>query len=122
MGLLASLSCLAPQKLLFSDFSSTPQEHTEKELSRYTNRVAACPDGKNCPAPPEPTPSEPTRKRPLGVLGAILIEQCANAFIVGGVAFFSTLAASQGESVSLKAAGIAFGMTFFFELRKYRKL
>ncbi|MFC1999159.1 hypothetical protein ACFLXE_00185 [Chloroflexota bacterium] len=131
-GLLAYLAWFVPQKVLFSDYSCTPQEHTEKELKRYRDRgcLAAseeCSDGEHCAAPVEEGPvrescSQKKRRVSLKVLSSILVEQIINAFIVGGVAFFSTLAASQGETVSLKAAGIAFGMTFFFELRKYRKL
>jgi len=50
----------------------------------------------------------------------ILIEQILNSSIVGGISLFSSLAADQ--AIGLRAGGIAFGLTFLFELRKYRKL
>ena len=45
---------------------------------------------------------------------SILLEQCINAGIIGGIAFFAAIDWETG----LKAAGIA----FLIELRKYRKL
>ena len=51
---------------------------------------------------------------------SILIEQIINASIVGGIAGISVIAVVP--AFAWKAAGIAFGITFLIELRKYRKL
>ena len=93
-------------ELLFSDFGSTPQEHTAKELKRYK-----CEGG--CPSP-NPSP------RKKGIIWGVFIEQLINASIVGGIAGLAAF--SAGADVGLKTAIIAFGMTFLLELRKYRKI
>ena len=47
-----------------------------------------------------------------------LLEQLLNSAIVAGITALSMMAATQG--VSGKAVGVAFGLTFLLELRKYR--
>ena len=47
-------------------------------------------------------------------------EQVINSAIVGGISLLSAMSADV--DIGLRAGGIAFGMTFLFELRKYRKL
>jgi len=106
-------------KILFADYS-TPDEHVAKEIRRYApkgsrNLVWGNPEPSN-PGPPNPG-IYPEKKRGRWDL---LLEQIINSVIVGGVAFFSALAADQ--ETSWKTGAIAFGLTFFFELRKYRKL
>ena len=73
----------------------------------------------------EPTPVEPhcgkfAETKDRRSRWDTLIEQILNSAIVGGISLFSSLAADQ--SIGLRAGGIAFGLTFLFELRKYRKL
>ena len=48
------------------------------------------------------------------------LEQILNSSIVAGVTALSTLAASL--EVNAKAIGVAFGLTFLIELRKYRNI
>ncbi len=52
--------------------------------------------------------------------GQVLVEQLVNSLIVGGIAGLAALSADTASS--WKVAGIAFGLTFLVELRKYRKL
>jgi len=55
-------------------------------------------------------------KRYLGTL----FEQVVNSAIVAGITALSMMAATL--DVSLRAVGIAFGLTLLIELRKYRKM
>ena len=111
-------------KLFWSDFSSSHVEHANQELARYGVTLNCpspgdhpCEDGKSCP--PSDPPTQPTQ--PLKVYLEVFIEQCINAAIVGGIAGLSALAAGD-EKTGLKVGGVAFGLAFLFELRKYRKL
>ena len=52
---------------------------------------------------------------------AVLPEQILNSAVVGGITFFAVLSVGTLTSQSLKAAGVAFGLTFFTELRKLRE-
>lgn len=88
-------------KILFADVS-TPEEHCEKERARYKELAQSNPKGS-------------WRK-----YWTILVEQTINAIIVGGCAGMSALAADV--EASWKVGLYAFGLTFFFEMRKYRKL
>lgn len=93
-------------------------------LGQLAQRIVAIPDGKHIlfadVVPPEVHAARETKA--CANTGSsrrrwwdIFIEQCLNAAIVGGIAAF----ASGGDwRMSLKA----FGITFLFELRKYRKL
>lgn len=99
-------------KFLFSDFSSSPLEHTQRELKRYG--VSSAPAD---PPNPGPDPDPPVSK---GVWWQIFIEQVLNSLIVGGIAGLSAL--SAGSEAGGKAALIAFSITALIELRKYRKL
>lgn len=86
-----------PKKYLFAHFVS-PEEHANTERKGYS-----------------PTINITTSKNYVRKWWDILIEQCLNACIIGGIAAF----ASNGDwRISLKA----FGITFLIELRKYRKL
>ena len=51
-------------------------------------------------------------------LALLALEQVVNSAIVAGIAALSMLAGTQ--SVNGKTVGIAFGLTFLIELRKYR--
>lgn len=62
------------------------------------------------------TPDEP----PSVHWPKLLVEQALNSLIVAAITFFATLGATA--SIQWKPALMAFGMTFFVELRKYRKL
>lgn len=53
---------------------------------------------------------------------SVLCEQMVNSTIIAAIAGISSLAVTSSNADGLKAAGIAFGMTFFVEIRKYRKL
>ncbi len=95
----------------------TPQEHTQKELERYHPFLAMSqntdPPNGGCASEYNPGPASPQKwKVFLSVLG----EQMINAGIVGGIAALS--AWDKDPWIGLKA----FGLTFLFELRKYRKL
>lgn len=50
----------------------------------------------------------------------ILLEQVINSVIVGGIVFLSTL--GPGNALEWIPAAKGFGLTFLFELRKYRQL
>jgi hypothetical protein len=50
---------------------------------------------------------------------ATFLEQILNSAIVAGITALSTISASF--TVNAKAVGIAFGLTFLIEMRKYRK-
>ena len=71
----------------------------------------------NLPSTPSPLLGQPKRIKRLLI---VLLEQCINSTIVAGIASFSVWAANL--EVGWKPPIIAFGITFFTELRKYRKL
>lgn len=98
---LSQVAKYRPAKILFADFSS-PEEHAAKEVAGRQGMSVA---------------NNPKARRRWWDL---LIEQVINAIIVGGCAGFSALAADV--EAGWKVALYAFGMTFFFEMRKYRKL
>ena len=62
------------------------------------------------------------RPPPVKFSGGLLCEQLINSAIIAGIAAVSTIAATGEGDVTGKAAGIAFGLTFLIELRKYRKI
>lgn len=72
------------------------------------------------PKSPNNTPEPP--KLSGGFSAGILCEQLINSFIIAGIAAISTLAATGEGGATGKAAGIAFGLTFLIEMRKYRKI
>ena len=66
---------------------------------------------------PNPDPPKPGR-----FSAGVFCEQLINSFIIAGIAAISTLAATGEEQATGKVAGIAFGLTFLIEMRKYRKI
>ena len=51
----------------------------------------------------------------------VFTEQIIDSCIVGGIAGLSAYVAS-GESATVKVFALAFGLTFLFKLKEYRKL
>ena len=51
----------------------------------------------------------------------IFLNQLLDSAIVGGIAGLSAYLAA-GETASLQVIGIAFGLTFLFKLKDYRKI
>jgi hypothetical protein len=59
---------------------------------------------------------------PVKSSAGVFCEQLINSAIIAGIAAISTLVATGEGETTGKAAGIAFGLTFLIELRKWRNL
>ena len=59
---------------------------------------------------------------PVKSWSGVFCEQLINSFLVAAFTGLSTWGAGTNGDVSGKAAGIAFGLTFIVEMRKYRKV
>ena len=66
---------------------------------------------------PPPPPNPPVKSWLM-----VFCEQLINSAIVASIAALSVVAATGEGSTSGKAGSFAFGMTFFVELRKWRKI